>query len=345
MGAVYTLAARGSGGLSRARGGRISPRAALAVALSVWAAAALAPVAFPGTEPVLWAAAILGAGTSAVTWPIVESYLVAGRQGAALRAAIGRFNITWTPASALSLLLLPSLARLGGPLLAIGSCAVINAGALLAVSRLPSRPGGHEPDASSPTAGREYPWLARAASWLLPLSYVISSTLAPVLPHRLAAVGVHAAPGSVVAALWMTARFAALFFMWRTGFWHGRWGALAAAGVTLAGGLGLVLLASGPIALGAGLVLYGCGLGLTYYAALYYAMAVGHAAIDAGGSFEALIGIGFCAGPLLGLAGNAVAGTAHAESATVVLVWTAAALASWGAFGSYLEARRTRRRD
>ena len=47
-------------------------------------------------------------------------------------------------------------------------------------------------------------------------------------------------------------------------------------------------------------------MGLTYYAALYYSLAVGHAAVDAGGTFEALIGFGYFGGPLLGLAARAV---------------------------------------
>jgi hypothetical protein len=35
-------------------------------------------------------------------------------------------------------------------------------------------------------------------------------------------------------------------------------------------------------------------------------MAVGHAAVDAGGGFEALIGVGYCLGPLLGLLAQAL---------------------------------------
>ena len=44
------------------------------------------------------------------------------------------------------------------------------------------------PEAARAAVGREYGALAaRTASWLLPLSYLLSATLAPVLPHRLAA--------------------------------------------------------------------------------------------------------------------------------------------------------------
>src|SRR4029077_18360860 len=94
----------------------------------------------------------------------------------------------------------------------------------------------------SAAIGAEYPALLRAASWLLPFSYVISATLAPVLPQRLAAVGV-GMNRSFVAAAWMAMRFVVLLAMWRTHYWHGRWGTLAAAGAALGGGLALVLLA------------------------------------------------------------------------------------------------------
>jgi hypothetical protein len=130
--------------------------------------------------------------------------------------------------------------------------------------------------------------------------------------------------------------------MWRTGFWHGRWATLALGGVGLAGGLALVLLAQTPAGIVAGLLLYGAGMGLTYYAALYYSMAVGHAAVDAGGNFEALIGLGYLVGPMLGVMGHAVANPAGAGTATVVLTWLVTGLASRGAIRPYLEARRRR---
>jgi hypothetical protein len=146
-----------------------------------------------------------------------------------------------------------------------------------------------------------------------------------------------------VAALWMVARFFTLAAMWRTGFWHGRWSTLGAAAAFLAGGMALVLLAPTVAALGAGLVVFGIGMGLSYYAALYYSLAVGHAAVDAGGSFEALIGLGYLAGPLLGLGAQAGGGAEHASRATVALAWLVTAVACAGALRPYLQARRARR--
>ena len=56
----------------------------------------------------------------------------------------------------------------------------------------------------------------------------------------------------------------------------------------------------------AGEVAFGLAAGLTHYAALYYAMVVKNASVDAGGAHEGLIGLGFTAGPAAGLAGRAL---------------------------------------
>jgi hypothetical protein len=333
MGAIYALAARASGRLSR----RIAPRALLFASLGAWTVAALLPVLIARPSAV-WAAAILGSAASAVTFPLVESYLVSGRHGAGMRAAIGKFNVTWTPATAVPLLVLPWLVRV--PHLSIfGLSALVSGAALLAVGSLTPRPAPHPAAPASAAIGPEYPWLLRTASWLLPLSYVISSTLAPVLPHRLAAVGV-GAPASALAAVWMAARFAALFAMWRTNFWHGRWETLLIAASALIAGVALVLLSSTPLGLIAGLVLYGVGMGLIYYSTLYYAMAIGHGAVDAGGNFEALIGLGYVVGPSMGLLGQLFAGRVRAETMTVALTWLVMALAAPGALRPYFRARR-----
>src|SRR5215831_10867583 len=84
MGAVYGGAARAAGTLARGR----APRQVLAASLLVWTAAALTPLIFPGARAALWASALLGSATSAISFPIVESYLTAGRHGAEMRSAI-----------------------------------------------------------------------------------------------------------------------------------------------------------------------------------------------------------------------------------------------------------------
>jgi hypothetical protein len=347
MGAVYAVAAATAGALVRRLSSSSSPRAVLVGALAAWTAAALIPLAAPRAEVLIWIAGTLGAVASAVTWPIVESYLSAGRHGPEMRAALGWFNVTWTPATATALLLMPILgesedAGRFGVLSTLALSAIGSLAALVATFRLPARPGAHEPETAGAAVGPEYGFLLRAVSWLLPMSYVLCAAMAPLLPHRLAAVSGGTAGGGV-ASLWMVARFLTLLTMWRTGFWHGRWGTLALAVGALAVGLATVMLAPSLALLAAGLILFGVGMGLTYYAALYYSLAVGRAAVDAGGTFEALIGFGYFAGPLLGLTARGAVGPARAITATVALAWLVTAVCSAAALARYGAARRARR--
>jgi hypothetical protein len=343
MGAVYAFGARYAGVLLRVLERRLSPRTVLAGALGLWAVASLGPVAFDDLEAVVWVTALVGGAMPAIVWPIVESFLTAGRHGREMRSALGWFNVTWTPATAVPLLLMPLLAR-KSVLWTVALTAVVNGGAMLALLAVPPRPGLHEREAAEAAVGAEYPWLMRSASWLLPLSYVMCSTLAPVLPHRIAAVGAGAIPASVIASTWMITRFATLGLMWRVGFWHGRWGTLVVAAVALVGGLVMALLGSRLETMVGGLALFGSGMGLIYYSAIYYTMAIGHAAVDASGSFEALIGLGYCLGPLLGLAGHAAAPEPGlAPSVTMIFTAVVTALVAWAALPPYFAARARRR--
>jgi hypothetical protein len=342
MGAVYAFGARYAGVILRALERRFSPRSVLAGALGIWALASLGPLALGDVESVLWVAALVGGAMPAIVWPIVESFLAAGRHGREMRSALGWFNVTWTPATAVALLLMPLFARTN-VLWTVALTAVVNGGALVALLAVPRRPGVHEREAAEAAVGPEYPFLMRSASWLLPLSYVMCATLAPVLPHRIAQVSAGAIPPSIVAATWMIARFATLALMWRIGFWHGRWGTLVAAAGALAGGLVMTLIGDRLEVVVAGLALFGCGMGLIYYAAIYYTMAIGHAQVDASGSFEALIGLGYCLGPVLGIAGHASASDpARAASATMIFTAFVTALVAWAAVPPYLAARARR---
>ena len=113
-------------------------------------------------------------------------------------------------------------------------------------------------------------------------------------------------------------------------------------GAALAGGLALVLVAPSLAGVVAGLVLFGAGMGITYYAALYYALAVGHAAVDAGGTFEALIGLGYCVGPLLGLCGQLAPGAAAPARPPWPSPGRPPGLIAVPALRPYLQARRRR---
>jgi uncharacterized membrane protein len=98
-----------------------------------------------------------------------------------------------------------------------------------------------------------------------------------------------------------------------------------------------------------GLSMFGVGMGIVYYAALYYAMAVGRAEVNAGGIHEALIGGGYMVGPLLCLLSMQGASVAREHGASIadgnviiVVMWTVLAGSAVLVVRAYLRARRAR---
>jgi MFS family permease len=89
--------------------------------------------------------------------------------------------------------------------------------------------------------------------------------------------------------------------------WHGRASLLVAAGIAVVTGFFACMAAPsiGSVTVMAiGLAVFGLGMGAVYTAALYYVLEVGGHGADAGGSHEALIGIGYTVGPAIGLAAS-----------------------------------------
>jgi hypothetical protein len=114
-------------------------------------------------------------------------------------------------------------------------------------------------------------------------------------------------------------RVAAFAVLTRWSAWHDRiWPLLL---IILATPIGFFMVLFGPQLGGwlgevqsvglavvlAGEILFGLTMGLSYYAALYYALVLENAAVNAGGAHEGLIGLGFATGPACGLGAQALA--------------------------------------
>jgi hypothetical protein len=168
------------------------------------------------------------------------------------------------------------------------------------------------------------------------------------MPYRLDDLEVELWMETPVTATWMIVRVGAIALMWRVTFWHGRWGTLLLGGVTMTLGFAFIVLGPTLMMLLVGLALLGSGQGVVYYAALYYAMSVGRAEVDAGGVHEGLIGFGYMMGPLASVLGErlpALPGIAIGTAGGVVSAVTCVvAGASIPAVWPYLRARRQRRR-
>lgn len=351
MAATYIVGAFASGPVMRRLQGRFSHRAALAWVFATQTALSLLPLVIKH-HIIIW---LVGCSTSvlaAMLWPIVESYLTAGRHGSAMRSAMGWWNITWTSAVALSMIGMAPFINEQHPeyaKYAIVALVPVSLLGLLVLRWFARDPAAHDEASWKASITIEYPLLLRSVRVLLPLSYLLIGALSPLMPYRLAEVGgedLGAVWHTPATAVWMLARVLAVAFMWRLRFWHGRWGTLLIGGTGMAIGFAIIVGVDQLMPLLVGLALFGAAQGVVYYAALYYAMSVGGAAVDAGGTHEGLIGLGYTIGPAAALAGLELhrAGLmASAAGGIITMVTSAMALAAIPAAAPYLRARKLRR--
>ncbi len=338
MGAVYAVGALSAGAVTRRLRRLVSPRGLLAWAIALQAAVCALPIT-TDSEWALWVAAGAVSLLASLTWPIIESYVTAGRHGPRMRSAIRWFNMTWMSATVVPMFVMAPILEHHGEW-AIGGLAVVNLVAVGALVFFASHPAEHDAAIAAAHVTASYPNLLKSVRVLLLFSYVLTSVVTPLLPYRFEQLGVVDVEWETpCTATWMIVRIAALVVMWWLPFWHGRWGTLLLGALAMTGGFAVVVLAGSLPLLLLGFGGLGVGLGVIYNAALYYAMSTGGATVEAGGTHEALIGAGYAVGPLIGLAGTALGGGA----AIVGVVWALMAVSAVPAVLPYLAARVSRK--
>jgi MFS family permease len=263
-------------------------------------------------RPALWGSALVLGSLSGAVWPIVESYLSGARRAQQLRRATGLFNLSWASAGMFVLFAMSPFVS-EAPLLILLIAGLIHLGSLACIFSLTPEPAKHLEEHHEPHPP-VYRRLLVLLRFELPLSYVVLSAIIAAMPDATAQVGVHPKWRAALASTWMVARLVSFWFMQRGEQWHGRWRTPLLGGGLMLVGFALALLAPLRIpgaldawALTLGLTLFGLGQGVVYAAAIYYAMEVGSASVDAGGTHEAVIGGGYLLGPLAGLAAGWVA--------------------------------------
>jgi hypothetical protein len=310
VGATYVV-----GALAAARVPRALARAAFSVraylALLTGALALLCLAPFLWREGwVLFLFLGLYAPLTGLFWPLVESYLSGGRSGARLRSAVGRFNVVWSAGVALGLLVetlfLDEGSSAGRALAVFPLLAAMHGTSLVLLFAFPHAPARHEDDAHAvPPSYRRLLGIHRL---LLALTYLVMYTLSPYLPRLVETLAIGTTWHTPLASVWMFARVGTFLVMERWHGWHGRFATALLGAVALVLGFAAIVLAPlgapGAPAIACftlGLVAFGAGAAALYTAALYYVMEVGAAGVDAGGSHEALIGLGYTIGPACGL--------------------------------------------
>jgi hypothetical protein len=276
------------------------------VATQVFIVAALAAVQ---TAPVVFVAAVALGALNGLKWPVVESYVSAGHNEMTQSRVVGRFNITWASAVPLSLLTM-------GPILAWNSHMLfVMAGAINLVSLWLLRPINPHPvhmaddHPERPPAARltRMRSLMVSSRWLMLSSYATMWIVAALIPGVFERFGVPVGVSTGLSGLLDFVRVA--MFVWFAAWagWHGRVWPIAVSMAVLPAGYFMVCFGANLPTVLAGEVLFGLGAGATYHAALYYAMVVKNASVDAGGGHEGLIGAGFAIGPAAQLGGLALA--------------------------------------
>lgn len=337
--------------LSR-RSTRISPRGLLVIVLTLIALVCQLPLlaqrlAPDLLEPALWTLIVVFSPMTGVLWPIVEAYLSGGRREKALRSALGQFNIVWAGALVLSFWgMAPLLA--GHPFVILSILGGFQLLMLVALRWFTPYPPRHL-DLDHAPPPEVYRRLLIIFRVLLIASYIVLSALSPLLPIVENKLGVSVHWLTPLASVWLTSRVLMFLLFERWNGWHGRWWTpwtgmtLMLVGFALCMGSPM-LPSSGITVLISGLCLTGMGIAITYYGALYYAMAVGNAEVDAGGKHEAMIGMGYTLGPLCGLAGVGLSGDSDDAFRFWVIILISASVVISTLVGWILLARaRTRR--
>ena len=134
--------------------------------------------------------------------------------------------------------------------------------------------------------GPSYRPMLSSCRVMMPLSYILIGAVGPIMPYRLGDLGVSLFWETPLTSIWLFVRVMAVALMWRLSTWHGRWGSLVIGGASMAVGFVLITVGPSTSTVVLGLALLGTGQGITYYSAIYYALALGDEA-----DYELLLGL------------------------------------------------------
>ncbi len=286
---------------------RLGERRVLAVAvfaqLLVNAGLGLSP-----TTLVLFIGGMLSGLLNGQKWPIVESYVTAGHTPTRTARILGYFNFSWAVAVPAALVVTGplikwntwSLFALAGALnlVTLGLVAVLPGRPTHMAHDHPERPGAHQ--------ARRLSRLMHASRFLMLASYSSMWILAALLPGIFDKLGCPIDRSPAYSAALDITRLTAFVILGAWVGWHGRAYPLIVVMPILAGGFSMVIFGTSlPMVLG-GELMFGAAAGIIYFSALYYAIVVKNASVEAGGGHEGLIGSGFALGPIAGLIGLAL---------------------------------------
>jgi hypothetical protein len=342
FGVAYAAGAALSHGAARRLGDRAALVMTLVVLLGLHVAMGVAPYG------ALLAPAFAAVGFfEGAKWPIVESYIGAGLEPEQQLGAVGRFNVSWALAIPLALAVSGPLIASGTPGLLFVLAALANVLALGLVKSLP--PAAPHLDAAHPSRGvaadlGRYEALLTSSRWTMLSSYALMFLLAPLLPEVFQRLGRPVAEATLWASSMDVVRVLTFGALAVFHGWRGRKSPLLFGAIGLPLGFAAVLAGDSIATVVLGEIVFGVLAGVTYHSALYYALVVKNAAVDAGGGHESLIGLGLALGPGVGLVGNYLAGDTNNPLTYILVAAGPIALsAGYAALRSLYRSRATER--
>ncbi len=250
-----------------------------------------------------------------LVWPALEALAIADEPPERVPHLVGLYNLTWSGSAALAYFTGGPLYDRIGARMIFGIPAVIFLVQLVFLFWLSRRPASASPRpvadvaavvSSMPDDFRGSPersvtflrlaWLAN------PLSYMAIYTLLAVMPGLAASLGLTPTQVGLFCSIWFFARLGSFILLWQWPGWHYRFRFLAGGYASLMASFLAILLAPNLAVLVIAQVAFGASAGLTYYSSLFYSMDLSEAKAEHGGLHEAGVGVGICAGPLVGTA-------------------------------------------
>ncbi len=327
QGMTYIIGALSINPLSR----RIHRRTLLMFLHSFMAAAVFVAAILP--NPVLIVVLVLSYPLfSGAQWPLLESLVAIDASPEEISRRISIYNVVWSGTGAVTIALCGIVITLFPPGIFLATVAA-HLTALGLLTRF--HPPAHQAAAAHLDPEPELFALRTAAMRLsrivLPATFAVIYSLGALMPSLPV---IHSAAPEVrtlLASVWMIARWFCFIFLGMTAWWHTRPRALLlAAIVLLAAFLGITLIPS-VISMILWQIGLGVAMGLIYSSSLYFGMVLSEGSTAQNAYHEALIGLGCVLGPGSGaLAEIILPENRHASVIAIgTILWISLLAAAW----------------
>jgi MFS family permease len=272
----------------------------------------------------------------AFTWPVLEALSCEGENDETLPRKVGIYNVVWSGTIAVAYFVSGAIIEKLGWWSIFILPLIIHGIQLFMLTKLAPHfnsnwhklPGAPQQSISphkcetTTATGKTF---LRMAWFANPFAYIAMNTVVPLIPKVADRLNLTATTAGFFCSVWMFARTASFFALWKWTAWHYRFGYMLAAYILLIGSFAGVLLAGNLWTLVAIQIAFGCAVGLIYYSSLFYSMDTSDTKGEHGGLHEAAIGAGLFAGPAIGLAALYIfPGMANSSAYAVTAILTAA---------------------